>query len=285
MDYEAFTNMEYELTYADTVEEGAALVERILRVEAGGRRRHIGFDTEFYGVEVGKESTVARAVCHVASLAWREGGERLHPRGFYVPRAAVVSRAVVEKCVEFRRLFSNPDLVFLAHNAPVDIHVFKNEGIEVVNYVNTLTVARWVLPSRARGGGFTLDALGQDLLGEGKADAFSDIFTERVEDFRLKTSITKKCECGVPGCRKLSKPLHTKYTETQEIREPFWVEREIPLQDVTPGHPRWGRLLTYAARDAVLAHALYQVLMQQMRRTTREVPWITERDFQKAEEL
>lgn len=268
--------MDYELTYADTVEEGAALVERILRVEAGGRRRHIGFDTEFYGVEVGKESTVARGVCHVASLAWREGGERLHPRGFYVPRAAVVSRAVVTECRPFRELFRNPGLVFLAHNAPVDVHVFKNEGIEVLNYVNTLTTARWVLPGRARGGGFTLDALGEDILGEGKADAFRDIVSERVEDHRVTTKLIKRCACGVAGCRKLSKPLHTKHVETQEIREPFWVEREIPLREIVPGHPRWGRLLPYAARDAVLAHCLYQVLMQQMRKTAREVPWITE---------
>lgn len=269
--------MEYELTYADTVEEGAALAERIGRLEVRGKWKNLGFDTEFYNVRIGKESTVARAKVHFASLAWLEGGARLHPRGFYVPCAAVVSREVVTKCGPFRKLFSRKDLRWLAHNAPVDVHAMYNEGVDIVNVVNTLDLARYVFPGRARaqygGGGFTLGALGEAFLGEGKTDDFRDIFTERVEEYRVKLHTWKECECGALGCRKRSAG-HSKLTRQEEVREPFWVEREIPLQDVVPGHPLFNRALRYAAQDAVLAHCLAQLLYRELSKQERLVPWI-----------
>lgn len=272
--------MEYELTYADTVAEGTALIERLSGLADRGECRTFGFDTEFYNVRVGKESTVARAKVHFASLAWNPGGARFHPRGFTIPDAAVVSREVVTRCPEFRRFMARPDLTFLAHNAPVDAHSMKNEGIEV-NVVNTLTIARWVYPGRARaqygGGGFTLDALAQDLLGEGKLEAFSDIFVSRREEWKVRRVEHKRCDCGEPGCRKRALPCHKKHLWYEEIRTPIYLEEDVPLEDVVPGHELFERAKRYAAQDAVLAHCLYEVLMRQMRKQERLVPWLPKR--------
>lgn len=271
--------MDYELTYAHTFEDGARLAQAIRGVETRSGRLNIGFDTEFYDVRVGKESTVARAKVHFASLAWLERGARLHPRGFYIPRAAVVSREVVTGCAEFRALFKEPRFRWYAHNAPVDVHSMYNEGVDIINVVNTLDVARWVYPGRARaqwgGGGFTLDALAREYLGEGKTDEFRDIFTERVEEYRTKSVTIRGCACGVLGCRSRAvKAGHTKFTRTDEISEPTYVEREVPLQDVIPGHPLFDRAVRYSAQDAVLAHALAQLFYKELRTQERVVPWL-----------
>lgn len=271
--------MDYGLTYADTVEEGTALAERIGGLEVRGKWKNIGFDTEFYNVRIGQQSTVARAKVHFASLAWLDPGARLHPRGFYIPSAAVVSREVVTKCGPFRALFGLPRFRWLAHNAPVDVHTMYNEGVDIVNVVNTLDLARYVYPGRARaqwgGGGFTLDALGMEFLGEGKTDGYSDIFTERVEELRPKLVTWRECGCGVRGCKKRSlKEGHTKYTRTEEVSEPVWVDREVPLWEVVPGHRLFERAKSYAAKDAVIAHGLAQVLYRELSRQERVVPWI-----------
>lgn len=44
------------------------------------------------------------------------------------------------ECVKFLR--NNPDLIAITHNAPYDIQVLKNEGIEIKEYIDTLQVAR-----------------------------------------------------------------------------------------------------------------------------------------------
>jgi hypothetical protein len=49
--------------------------------------------------------------------------------------------------------------------------------------------------------------------------------------------------------------------------------RWIPLESVVPGHPLWERVVGYAARDAVLGLGVYDVAMEQIRRTRRYMPW------------
>lgn len=264
--------LDYELTYADNVKEGAELVERIRREAAGGEWKAIGFDTEFYGVEVGKHSVLARGKCHFASLAWDYRGSPLHPRGFTIPHAAVVSREVVRECKEFRDWIQEAGPL-LAHNAPVDVHIAKNEGLDLKNVINTLTMARWTWPGRARaqygGGGFGLDALSKDVLGEGKLDKFTELFTELVP--RLKEVQVKECECGEPRCRKRSGG-HFKLVRV--VREEFTEERAVPLEDVVPGHPLFERALRYAAQDAVLAFGLHQIMSRVLLKQERVVPWL-----------
>jgi len=270
-------SIEYELTYAHTVKEGAELAERISGLAIGGGKRELGFDTEFYGVELGRFSVLGRAKVHFASLAWYEGGEKLHPRGFTVPRAAVVSREVVTECAEFRGLFQKDGFTFYAHNAPVDAHTFKNEGIEIRDIRNTLTMARWCWPSRARatwgGSGFGLDALGKDVLGEGKLESFSELFRETREEIKHREKLVKWCACGIPGCRKRTKPEHDKYTRSESLQEVKLIEVPVPLEVVVPGHVLFPRAVRYAAQDAVLALALVQVINRELKKQIRVIPW------------
>jgi hypothetical protein len=270
--------LEYELTYADTVEEGAALADTLSRLADRSGRLDLGFDTEFYGVELGKHSVLGRAKVHFASLAWEQGGEKFHPRGYTIPRAAVVSSKVVRECDGFRRLFNDPRVYTYAHNAPVDAHVFKNEGIDIANVINTLTMARWCWPGRARaawgGGGFGLDALSKDVLGEGKLESFTELFTETVETWVTRVVTQKRCACGTPGCRKRSAG-HEKYPDCWEERESKLEVRKVPLELVVPGHPLFERAKWYAAQDAVLAYCLREVMEREMRKQIRVVPWLS----------
>lgn len=272
--------MDYELTYADTVEEGAALADTLSRLADRSGRLDLGFDTEFYGVELGKHSVLGRAKVHFASLAWEQGGEKLHPRGFTIPRAAVVSAAVVRGCTQFRELFADRRIYTYAHNAPVDAHVFKNEGIDIANVINTLTMARWCWPGRARatwgGGGFGLDALSKDVLGEGKLESFNELFTEAIETWVTKVVTQKRCCCGTPGCRKRSAG-HEKYPDSWEERESKLEIRKVPLEIVVPGHPLFERAKWYAAQDAVLAYCLREVIHRELRKQIREIPWLSNR--------
>lgn len=267
--------MDYELSYADTVEEGAALVSRIRRETDRSGNHRLGFDTEFYGVELGKHSVLGRAKVHFASFAWDPGGAKLHPRGFTVPHAAVVSREVVTESAEFRAWVQEAGWTFLAHNAPVDAHTFYNEGLDI-NVVNTLTIARWTWPGRARaawgGGGFGLDALGKDVLGEGKTESFRELFSETVEVPEVRWEKYVHCECGACGCRKRSAG-HLKSRGQSQVTTTKHVERPVPLEAVVPGHPLFSRALRYAAQDAVLAFALDQVMTRTLKNQEREVPW------------
>lgn len=193
----------------------------------------------------------------------------------------MVSRQVVTECAEFRALLEDPRFYWLAHNAPVDAHAVGNEGITLGNVINTLTMARWTWPHRARrmggaafGGGFGLDALGKDVLGEGKLEHFNELFTENIETWETKERLVKWCACGATACRKRTRPFHEKFSRLDIIQEPKLIERKVPLEEVIPGHFLFDRALRYAAQDAVLAFALYHIMLRLNNNTIREVPWV-----------
>lgn len=45
------------------------------------------------------------------------------------------------------------------------------------------------------------------------------------------------------------------------------------MESITPDHPKFPRVLTYAARDALLALWIYEVAVMTLARTFREMPW------------
>lgn len=256
--------------YADTPDKISKVVQACYR--AFERGETIGLDTEFYGVELGKQSCVARSKLHLLSIAVRRYPLQLAPRGYYVADAAVLPRAALE---------FNP-LVFLlegtnakaVHNLPVDAHTLLNEGIRLNGGINTLAMARWAWPERARGAGFTLDALGEDIAGIGKTESFRDIFTESVTEHRITTRRETRCECGAIPCHTRSvTPGHARRQVEVETRHPRVVQREIPLESVGRGHPKWDRVLAYSARDAVLALAVYDLAKLEMERAYRTMHW------------
>lgn len=263
-------NLNYKVMYAQTDAEIARVVAAANR--AHGRGEPIGFDTEFYGVDIGKQSCFARSKLHLMSLAVKRHPHQLSPRGFQLADAAVFTRDALERS-ELRGLLEGPG-VKAVHNLPVDAHTLANEGVILGGGVNTLAMARWAWPDRARGAGFTLDALGQDLVGAGKTESFRELFREEITEFRVTTRRERVCECGaVPKCgRHSTTPGHARILEVVETRHPRLVLRDIPLESVLPGHMLWQRTLNYAAQDAVLALAVYDLALQAMV-TNREVPW------------
>lgn len=265
---------EANVFYADTDLAVTKVVEALDR--AADRGEPAGLDTEFYGVDLRAKSCVAESKLHLLSVAVFRHPTKIHPRGFTVADSAVLGRAALDHA-GFRRWLAREDAVKAVHNAPVDVHTLNNEGVEVHGWRNTLAMSRWAWPDRARAAGFTLDALGRDFCGTGKTETFSEIFTEEIQVEVKKERKIKVCACGdIP---KRGHPRSTTFgharLERLETTSVWKTEhRDVPLQQVTPGHLLWERVLRYAAQDAVLALAVYELAVREMRRQTREVPWL-----------
>ncbi len=237
--------------YLDTPAQWDALAAILERTSI------VGLDTEFYGLDVRKESCVGRARIHVWSIAVRTSAESplgFHrARGFVLPLNAALHTGL-------RDALEDPTLVKCVHNQPVDDHAFHNHGVDLQGCVNTLGLARWVWPGLVTRGGFGLKNLMQAKLNRAPIAEFKDVVgwerTVQVEKWR--TSLETRCACGVEGCRKrkaegtLSHEKGTVEVTSVSYRDKREVG-EFPLESITPGHERWDLLVRYAAEDAVAA--------------------------------
>jgi hypothetical protein len=232
----------------------------------------VGLDTEFWGVEIGKQSCASRARVHLISLAIKRRPHTLAARPYHIADTVVVLSSALSHEGIFNWIES--DAPKAVHNLPVDAHALATDNCNLGGGINTLSKARWAWPGRARGPGFTLDSLGEDLIGAGKTESYQDIFTEiRNEVIRTRIIRTRHCKCEEPGCRRRKLPDHEKFTtETpNEVRKD--VPHPVPLQSVIPGHPLWKRAEDYSARDAWLALAVDDLANYTMHRTERSIPW------------
>lgn len=255
------------ITYVDTQEKLAKVISAIKQADA------VGLDTEFSGVDVGAQSCAARAKVHVWSIAVPYLDNRIGPRGNRLARSAVLPASALED-PEIRAWLED-DTVKAVHNLPVDAHSIRTSGVRLRGGVNTLSLARWAWPERARGAGFTLDSLGGDFLGSGKTLSFKEIFTKMTTEYIIRTKRITYCECGTAPCRKrTTTPGHRRLERLEETRIPKEVPVEIPLESVGPGHERWQMLLEYAAQDAVLALGVYDLARHAMSRQSRTIPWL-----------
>jgi hypothetical protein len=256
--------------YAGTPERVAKVTAAIEAAFARGDT--VGLDTEFYGLDIRKESTVARSKMHLMSVAVKRFPHVLHPKGYHVSDAAVLDASALS-FPPFRALLSGRGS-WAVHNLPVDAHTLHNAGIELEGAVNTLALARWAWPERARGAGFTLDSLGLDLVGAGKTIDFRELFSEVRTEYTVTSRKVKACECGTKGCRMRSTtPGHARIEGRVETRRPRLVTYPVPLESVVPGHPLWEKALDYAAQDAVLALAVYDLAIAASKRRKVNVPW------------
>lgn len=232
----------------------------------------VGLDTEFYGCDITTESPVGRSVCHVFSVAAPTGP--LLPRGHHGACSWVLPGSLLTHPT-VRAWLESPAHVKPVHNQPADAHTIRNHGVRLRGGVNTLELARFVYPARATGTrrGFSLDALGTDLVGTGKTEDFDDLLGYDAEELRAVWRKKKRCECGALSCLKRSEGHKEKTEELVEVVTPFKVRRHIHLPDLTPEHPLWNRYLNYAAWDAVLALAIYEVMMREAQRE-RPYPWV-----------
>ncbi len=212
-----------------------------------------GLDSEFYGLDIKKQSCVGRARCHVWSLAIRT--PKFSPLGFHVARGWVLPAAALDD-PEIRAMLEDPTIRKEIHNQSGDSHTLANHGIRLGGGRNTLGLIRWKRPELIKQPGrFGLKPLMTRLFHKPPVCEYGDI----VNDVRTVT-VTKQrkvklveCSCGVPNCK--SRKGHTK-TITKAVVD-VQVERQekykIPLTDIVPGHPRWQKFLEYAAYDAVAA--------------------------------
>lgn len=259
------------IIYADTDDKIQRVVDACSR--AFERDEAIGLDTEFYDVEVGKQSCVARARLHLLSIAVARHPVELSPRGFPIADSAVFTRDALGNAA-LLRLLAGPGRKAV-HNLPVDAHTLENEGVRLGDGVNTLDLSRYTWPDRARGPGFGLDVLGMDFCGAGKLSSFEEIFSETVTEYTSRFKRVIACECGAKPCRKrASTPGHARLDNMVETRTAKEVVKEIPLNSVVPGHPRWEAALAYSAQDAILALAIYNLCTRILREKQVEVPWL-----------
>lgn len=225
----------------------------------------IGLDSEFHGVDFSSgDSCVNLAKLDLWSVAVFSG--EWSPRNYSKAKGASLPP---EALPYFKEVLEDSSIIKVCHNSPVDFHCFKNAGVEVTNIVNTLSMARWIVPGRDT---YNLDDLSIDYLGAGKSESFKSLFTgTRIIEVPVEKKI-KVCICNEPGCRKRKFPHDNKWeqvvTSFKEKEESFL----IPIYTVRPGHELFERYRIYAEVDAVRALELYDYLL---RRGTQlvEIPW------------
>ncbi len=236
----------------------------------------IAFDTEY---EIPDGQTPAhRSRLHVWSVAWPSTSASMNARGVRPAAGAVLPACALQEPTLLAWLASPVEK--WAHNAGVDRHCLENAGAVVNGVRDSLSLARWVFPERvAPGPGFTLDAVGRDLLGPGggKTEEFLSLVTRDVTETRYRSRTDRQCECGARPCRqRQSTPdgIPTGHTRREVVTQtPYEVNRteRFPLSDIIEGHDRWDRLVAYSAQDALVGCELVQVLLPLL--AGREVPW------------
>ena len=252
--------------FLDKPSQWKELRERLLRQTV------IGLDSEFYGVDFSEgQSCVNLATIDVWSVAISSGV--CHPRRYHTAKGCVLPFDAIHYLHD---VLVNPDIKKACHNSGVDRHAFLNAGVRVKGIVNTLSMARWIVPGRET---YNLDDLSKDLLGSGKADSFQELFVrDKIELVNIPKK-SKKCFCGLVGCRKRKFPHDTKI----EVDIDNWVEKKtgkyiIPLYEVRPGHELWERYVKYAKVDAIRALELYDYLYRRGNDTKVEILWYENTD-------
>jgi len=227
-----------------------------------------GLDTEFYGCDIRTESPVGRTTCHVFSVAVPSGP--LLPRGFHESQSWVVAGSLLAS-PSVKSWLEDARFTKAVHNQAVDHHTIRNHGVHLKGAQNTLAMARFWWPHRAKREGFDLDSLGVDYCGAGKTESFDGLLGYDAVEIREHLVWKKRCACGVISCMKKKPPHDVKEPEEVLAEWKARVRRHIPLTDLNPSHPLWARYLAYAAWDAVLALWIYELMMRE--KQERPYPW------------
>jgi DNA polymerase I-like protein with 3'-5' exonuclease and polymerase domains len=241
--------------YLTTTEEWDKLVRAI------ERRGVMGLDTEFYNVDIKKQSTVLRAKIHVWSVAIRS--DTFDARGYTKAVGFVLPVAALEHS-GIRRVLESRKILKAVHNQPVDSHALHNHGIQLRGALNTLNLARWVWPEMNKVPGYTLKSLMTTKLGREPICTFKQLvsytYYEPVEKWKqVKRNVYS---CGRDSCRKRN--CHSKSVLLEKvpyIRE-YKRKSEYPLETIVPGHTRFSLLVNYAAEDAIAALELLELALR-----------------------
>lgn len=225
------------------------------------RETVVGYDSEFYGVDIGEQSCVGNARIDVFSIAVRT--ERLHPLGYRIPKAFVFDgRLLTHPCV--RDFLEDSGKRKVVHNLSVDSHTARNAGVRLRGGQDTLNLARWVYPDRADlpRGNYDLDSLCKWRVGFGKTEDFDEFLGYWVDEPYEETVTKFRCVgCMELGCRKKKAPHDSgRVPEEVQVTRTKKVRKYQHLPDLRPGHPLFERYVAYAAADAELALILWQMI-------------------------
>lgn len=235
----------------------------------------VGYDSEFYGVDLSHESCVGRAVVDVFSFAVPSGA--LNALGFHEPRSWVFDAPLLLH-PDVRTILENPGQVKAIHNMPVDAHAAANVGVHIRGGVNTLDMARWIYPERANliRGNFDLNSLCEWRVGRGKTEDFADFLMYDALEPVTEEVVKNYCQgCHSFDCRKKKEPHDWKMPMPTVVTRQKKVRRAVHLPDVRPGGPYAGlfdRYVRYAAVDAELALIIYEMMLRDGRKE-RRYPW------------
>lgn len=219
---------------------------------AGG----FGCDSEFDGLNVGKQSCVGRARVHVWSVAVRT--DRLDPRGYHRCRGYVLPASSLDY-TPLRALLEDESVRKDLHNQSVDDHAFHNHGIRLRGARNTLGLVRWYRPELVNEPGrFKLKSLMHSMLGRSPVCTFKELvsYERQVQVPKEKQVTRQECSCGVEGCRKRKGHEKREWLETVTVYREKTERGEYPLRDIVKGHERFPLLCEYAVEDAVAAEQL-----------------------------
>ena len=238
-----------DLVYLDRPDQWDELAARIRKAGI------CGLDTEFYGLDVRKQSCVGRARVHVWSVAIRT--KRMDPLGYHRARGWVLpAEALLHP--PLREMLEDAGVAKCIHNQSVDDHAINNHGVKLAGAINTLDLARWAWPHLLD---FGLKDLMQSQLHRAVICEFADIVRDVRTVTVTKTKKTKRttCDCQAEGCRK--RKGHVKTTTEAEVTvfEEKQEKYEHPLESIVQGHPRWELLVPYAAMDAIAALELEEL--------------------------
>jgi hypothetical protein len=251
--------------YAETPEDWTRAAEV---VRAAGEA---GIDTEFHGVNLRERSPCLTARVHVWSLAVANGG--VHPRGYETSDGLVLPAAALFH-PPIREVLSDPAIVLNAHNARSEYHsIHATAGLELPGLEDTLELYRWVVPGRLK---YDLKTAAVEELGVRPLGSFKEVLSEpnvvAVERHRK----VRRCECGAAPCRRRGVG-HARYDDVLRwTEEVVRGERQVPLELVVEGHPKFEPLLVYAAEDAVFARNLKSLLLRRGRRLEVPTPFAKE---------
>jgi len=242
--------------YLDSPSEWDKLVAAI------ERRGVMGLDTEFYNVDIKKQSTVLRAKIHVWSVAIRSNmfDARGYTKavGFVLPVSALQHPGI-------RRVLESKSILKAVHNQPVDSHALHNHGIRLRGALNTLNLCRWVWPEMNKVPGYTLKSLMVTKLGREPICTFkqlvSYVYYEPVAKFKQVRH--NEYSCGRKSCRRRNCHSKSIVSETVEYIREYKRKSEYPLESIVPGHERFTLLIDYAAEDAVAALELLELALRE----------------------
>lgn len=221
---------------------------------------HVGYDSEFDGVDITEESCVGKSKLDVFSIAIPT--DQVHPLGFRLPRSWVFEGSLIQH-PPIKAFLESDSTIKCVHNLAVDSHTARNAGVRLRGGLDTLNMSRWVYPDRANlvSGNYDLDSICKWRVGFGKTENFDEFLGYWVDEPYTESVQKNFClECMDFGCRKKKPPHDQKSLQWTTVNRTKKVRRYEELKTLRPGHPKFERYVQYAAADAELALIIWQMM-------------------------